>query len=282
MTYDEIRRSASRLRSVPLEAVLRLAGAEPDRHDRAQWHTGQGVLSVTGARFMNWQRGAGGGGAIDLAMHLSGLDFKAAVEWLVRHCPELVRAAPALPRAAQKLRLPAPDRGLLSRVIRYLVAERGLPRPLVCGVVDAGSLYADRRANAVFLLRAEDGAPVGAELRGTGGQRWRGLAPGSRKDVGYFGVGPEAGRTIVLCESAIDAMSRHALHPGERCLSTSGARPNPRWLASLVRPGYRVWCGFDADAAGDEMARGLMGRHRAVERLRPSAHDWNDVLRSRR
>jgi hypothetical protein len=31
---------------------------------------------------MNWNRNVGGGGAIDLAMHLNGMDFKTAVELL--------------------------------------------------------------------------------------------------------------------------------------------------------------------------------------------------------
>jgi hypothetical protein len=43
------------------------------------------------------------------------------------------------------------------------------------------------RSNAVFLLvsgRAEH--PVGAELRGSGPRIWRGLAPGTKKEAGYF------------------------------------------------------------------------------------------------
>ena len=38
---------------------------------------------------MNWNQGVGGGGAIDLAMHLNKLGFKAAVEWLCHRFPGL-------------------------------------------------------------------------------------------------------------------------------------------------------------------------------------------------
>ena len=34
---------------------------------------------------MNWHRGQGGGGAIDLVMHLAGVDFRTAVAWLEQH-----------------------------------------------------------------------------------------------------------------------------------------------------------------------------------------------------
>ena len=78
--------------------------------------------------------------------------------------------------------------------------------------------------------------PVGAELRGTTERRWRGMAPGSQKDRGFFAIPAEARATLVLCESAIDALSCFALHPDYRCLSTAGARPNPRWLRTTAGP----------------------------------------------
>ncbi len=45
---------ADQLRAIPLEAVLQLCGAQPDRHDKYKWHTGAGTISVTGAKFINW------------------------------------------------------------------------------------------------------------------------------------------------------------------------------------------------------------------------------------
>ena len=82
MNFDELRQRAAAARAVPLQTVLLLRGAVRDRHDRRKWHTEQGPLSVSGPKFMNWHRGQGGGGAIDLVMHLAGVDFRAAVTWL--------------------------------------------------------------------------------------------------------------------------------------------------------------------------------------------------------
>lgn len=77
MNYQQLRTRADLVRELPLQSVLLAAGAEPDRFDKAKWHTGQGVVSVTGAKFKNWTRGSGGGGAIDLAIHLNLMGFNA-------------------------------------------------------------------------------------------------------------------------------------------------------------------------------------------------------------
>src|SRR5260370_32861112 len=117
-----------RLRRISLAAVLRESGAQRDRYDTAKWHTPKGAISITGLKFMNWHRSAGGGGAIDLAMHLNGLGFPAAVAWLQRHFPlPLVAESPP---AARRLALPPPDCGRLSAVRHYLAHDRAIPPSL--------------------------------------------------------------------------------------------------------------------------------------------------------
>ena len=282
MTFWQRRELAQHLRAIPLERVLPLCGAQPDRYDQRKWHTAAGVLSVTGPKFMNWTLGAGGGGAIDLVIHLQRLDFKAALDWLAGHFPTVLPPQPPTNLPTGGLRLPPPVAGHLARVKDYLIGQRGLATEVLEPLIASGTLYADARANAVFLLRDEDNHPVGAELRGTGGCAWRGLAPGSQKDLGFFSIPAQPLPVVILCESAIDAMSCFALHPGHRCLSTAGARPDPPWLQRLLDQGRQIYCGFDADPTGDAMARALISLHPAVRRLRPSHHDWNDVLRAPR
>lgn len=287
MNFDEFRQLADQVRALPLEAVLQARHAVRDRLDKRKWHTDQGPLSITGARFMNWQQGVGGGGAIDLVLHLGERDFRAAVLWLARNVAGIVttdplhtlRSSSTQAGAKRALRLPVRHNGKLSRAIGYLVHQRGLPVALVNSLIDEGRLYADQRGNAVFLMLA--GKPhrvVGAELRGTGGQSWRGMAPGSTKDAGFFWIGDAASQRIVLCESAIDAISCHALDHERICISTSGVRSNPRWLPALIARGYTIACGFDADQAGDDAAKAMITRYPLIQRLRPPAKDWNDVL----
>ena len=274
----------ARLRAVPLVDVLRRLGAVKDRRDKARWKTDRGTLSVNGARFFDWHAHAGGGGAIDLVMHLRGTGFKEAVAWLQRafgdaHVSHVVAEPPPSHRAFQP---PARDDGKLPRVMRYLERERAIPRDVLAPLVDGHTVYADARGNAVFLHRDDRGTPVGAELRGTTRVQWRGMARGSRKAAGYFAAGPNVAREIVICESAIDAISCHALRRGARCISTAGTCPDRPWLAALVASAARVHCGFDADDAGDSFALAMIARHPAITRLRPALHDWNDLLVARR
>lgn len=271
----------NRLRSIPLTAVLQAVGARHDRDDKARWHTDVGALSLCGTKFFNWNTGSGGGGAIDLVIHLYGFDFKAAAAWLCRHLPDC-RDRPAAVPQPSLLRLPASAPGHLARVVQYLVGERQIPHRLVVQLIDADDLYADDRANAVFLTRGPRRDPAGAELRGTGPHAWRGMAPGSRKDQGYFCIHDDFCHAAIICESAIDAISCLAIHPRHCCVSTAGARPNPAWLPCLISQYSRIYCGFDADLTGDAMARNMIQAYPAITRLRPTHHDWNDQLRAQR
>ena len=59
---------AGRMNQDSVGVVGTVSGARPDTHDPCKWHTARGVLSVCGAKFFNWHRGTGGGGAIDLVI----------------------------------------------------------------------------------------------------------------------------------------------------------------------------------------------------------------------
>ena len=141
------RERAQKLRAVPLTAVLQLCGAQPDPDDPRKWHTGQGVLTVTGPKFINWNCGRGGGGAIDLVMHLLGLGFGQTLEWLENHfgTAALVSVAPPL---RSPLSLPPQCPAQLEQIRRYLIEERRLPPTLLEPLIQSGNLYADARANA--------------------------------------------------------------------------------------------------------------------------------------
>ena len=270
---------ADRLRALPLPLVLAALEAVPDPSDPAKWRTARGVISVAGAKFFNWNQGGGGGGAIDLVMHVQQLGFGQALQWLEDRFTGLAPPQPAPTFNPQAWALPAPVPQNWPPVERYLVEERKLPEPLLSPLVRSAILHADVRANAVFLLVGPDATPVGAELRGTTAFAWRGMAPGSRKDRGFFSLPSSPCQASVLCESAIDAISCHALHPTYRCLSTSGARPDPAWLSALLEEGQPIYCGFDADPTGDLMAHRMRELHPSIQRLRPAAKDWNDLLR---
>jgi len=272
---------AERLRTLPLSVVLAALEAVRDPHDPAKWHTARGVLSVSGPKFMDWHLDRGGGGAIDLVMHVRQVGFGQALEWLEQRFGSGTSLPPQATSQTRSLALPPPVADNWAGVRHYLVVERKLPVSLLEALAQSGVLYADARANAVFLLLNTGATAVGAELRGSTALAWRGMAPGSRKDHGFFEVVATPAKGMVLCESAIDALSCHVLHPDYRCLSTSGARPNPAWLPALIAQGLPIYCGFDADPTGDTMAQRMHQFHPSIHRLRPPAKDWNDLLRQR-
>ena len=272
------------VRHIDLKEVLNRTGAIKDNIDKAKWRTGQGVISVTGQKFINWSDGGiGGGGAIDLIIHLKQYDFKTAVSWLFDNCSisGSQMSNNTKPAIQPALRLPKRDEKNLSRITNYLKYERFLPPELINLLVKSGKLYADKKANAVFLLLGKEKTVVGAELRGTTTKRWRGMATGSRKDLGCFYIRRSHTNKMVLCESAIDALSCFTLNRDFITLSTSGANPNPAWLTTLINKGFEIYCGFDADEIGDGLADKMMRRYPSVKRLRPIKHDWNEILQSK-
>ena len=275
------------IRNIDLKLVLTQTQATPDPHDRTKWHTCRGTISVNGQKFMNWSTGTGGGGAIDLLMHLHQCDFKTAFRWLSENFLNILPLS--LPPSAtnhgliyakrdNRLILPQRDDHLLPQVIAYLSINRRIPLALIQNLIASKSLYADQNANAIFPLLGKEKQIIGAEIRGTSHLRWVGMAKGSRKDIGCFYVKNPNPHKMILCESAIDALSFFSINPHWLCVSTSGVNPNPAWLPLFMAKGFEIHCGFDADQTGDTLADKMISRYPSIKRLRPVQHDWNDQL----
>jgi len=280
-SFEAVKNMADKVRSNDLPSILIRHGCKRYPRDKTKWKTPVGILSVNGQKFMNWTTGTGGGGAIDLVIALHGLSFKDAVFWLYNSSIPCSTPAPGFYQRSS-LVLPVQNDRTLHRVIHYLTEQRRLPSKLIDVLIQSGKLYADNRANAVFLLLGKKKTVVGAELRGTGKCRWRGMAKGSRKNQGCFYLIGSSLKKLILCESAIDAASCFVLNPEYTAISTSGAAADPGWLKSLIRKGYKIYCGFDRDQAGSLMAKRMMRLHPSIKRLQPPDHDWNDALRNSR
>jgi len=281
-TFEDIKNRANSVRDIDLKAVLERTGCHRDGSDKAKWHTPRGVISVTDQKFMNWTQGSGGGGAIDLVMHLKDFDFKTSVLWLSEYfSASVIQTLPGeKPFSKSIFTLPKRDDNQLAQVRKYLIHDRRIPPKLIHSIIHSGQIYADNRGNAVFLLLGKEKSVVGAELRGTTNKRWHGMAPGSRKDQGSFYVKSTNIKKVVICESAIDAISFFALHSDCLVLSASGVNPNPAWLPRLVNKGFNIYCGFDSDKTGEAFANKMINLYPTVKRLRPPKHDWNEVLKS--
>ena len=312
MSIEDLKNTADYVRGIALEEILKQTGSIKQRYDKSKWQTCQGVISISvssnGQKFMNWTAGIGGGGAIDLVIHLNECNFKTAVFWLLDNIASLsfnfnigktsksgargsmepmepMEPEPFAPQPQPTVKailaLPERDVNRMPQVYNYLRYVRGIPGKIINLIIDSGKLYADNRGNAVFLLLGKEKKVVGAELRGTTGLRWQGMASGSKKALGAFYVKSPKPEKMVICESAIDAISYFALNPDCIAISTSGANPNPAWLSLFIDKGCEIFCGFDADDTGDRMADSMINLYPGIKRIRPAKQDWNEVLKAR-
>jgi len=304
----------AQVRGIDLEDTMRTLGGEQDRHDTHKWQVAGEHISINGEKFYNHDRQSGGGQSIDLVMHVGGYTFRQAVAYL-NHAggPDLAVAAAAQYGARQGQEIverergeparfmpPARDEGRWPQVRAYLTEERAIPPGMVDDLHARGTLYADCRANAVFLRTDAEGQAVGASLRGTApGSQFQGLALGSRRGEGHFSfsLGEPAPYRVPqyhIAESPIDALSRAALaqRAGERgeftFVSNDGHGELPRrQIDEGLARGALVHCGFDNDAGGDKLwaqVREAYPRAEAIERERPpaGAKDWNEALQAER
>ncbi|MCP4371780.1 MAG: DUF3991 domain-containing protein [Deltaproteobacteria bacterium] len=293
--YREIKNRADMVRRIGLEDVLKHIGCLRYRFDKTKWHTPQGAISIRGEKFFNWTAAVGGGGTIDLVIHLMHYDFTSAVSWLSCNF-SLSDLSDTLsnPKVdgnkinhrngdSKTLRLPPRDDGKLLQIRHYLTHRRCLPKTIVDYLIDRGVLYADNKGNAVFLLLGKGRRVVGAEIRGTNDyfRKWYAVAAGTKKHKGCFYLRDKGAKKLVLCESAIDAISYFVLHQKCMAVSTTGANPRPHWINHFLDRGFEIFCAFDSDEAGELAANKMRTLYPAVKRLKPEKHDWNDVLKSK-
>lgn len=289
---------ANECRDIPLLDVVAMLGGEQDKVDKQKWHTSRGPVwlgkSRDSKKFYDHKSGIGGGGAIDLVMHIECCDFKRAVELLmpilgiVAESPtQAANPSPPLSTPEPSFSPPAKATKHLARIVEYLTEARGLPQSLIVSCVDSGTIYADSRRNAVFLCTDPYGHTTGAELRGTGEAVYKGMAPGSRRGAGFFTLPHVNPHEVVIAESAIDALSYRALFPQEAVcvVSTAGVMPDCPALVTLAqRLGIStLTVAYDNDPAGNEAAEKLMANIArsssiTVRRKAPEGKDWNEAL----
>ena len=280
----ELRATATQVREMPLEAVLERLGCVRDREDRKNWRTPGGRITVDGSKFFNHDVGKGGGGAIDLVMQIEQMDYKAAVNWLagefgasavlsqaVATLKPAIEAAIKAPPKPYRAPEPEPENWL--KVRGYLTEARRLSGQLVDKLYELGKVYADRYANAVFVL----GKGIGVELRGTGEKPFHGV----RGEKGLFIVADRGEeKKVAFVESAIDALSLSELGFKGRIISTAGSSAQAKERAHAYRTqGLTIVAAFDNDRAGEQMAEQL---GHPCERICPKGKDWNDDLKAAR
>ena len=164
---------------------------------------------------------------------------------------------------------------------------RGLGPDVLALPLFAGCVRMDRRNNALFPHYDKEGL-CGFEVKNKG---FTGFATGGVKGLWYSQAKTTDAR-LVLVESAIDAMSFHALQGDmfTRYMSTGGEL-NPqqptllRGAMEKLHPSAVVVLAFDNDEGGDKIAgevEAVAPAGRKLLRVRPEgAKDWNQILKAR-
>jgi hypothetical protein len=174
----------------------------------------------------------------------------------------------------------------------YLENERGIPRQILGSRRFAGRIRIDGHGNAIFPHFDADGLS-GFEMKN---HRFTGFSTGGTKGLWLSKTSSED-RRLVVCESAIDALSHAVLFPdGHTRYSSIGGKPNPVQpaliQAAIVRmpSGSEIVAATDADQAGRDLAAvihhafELSGRSDVRFQMHdPSSgfKDFNDQLRGK-
>ena len=297
---------ADQVRDIPLRDVLEHYGFETKREGTTlRAKTERHNIVVTGSRWFDNKANVGGGGAIDLVMHIAGVEFSAACRSLADEFRPLAAAQSdvSFPRSLRSQ--PATGKKSFEELAAiyavrddsnwpvaraYLTETRKIDTAIVDELHAVGSIYAnDHRPNPslVFLHRDQHGKVCGASLRDTKHQSVFRPCLGDKLSA-WFAVGEltKADR-IVAVESSIDALSYYNLF-GRRSnslavVSCAGATV-PRDLMLYAHDGRKAFVvALDNDPAGQrgrEKARNetvdWAGFKLSLEC--PKGKDWNDDL----
>ncbi len=223
----------------------------------------------------------GGKNAVNCLTDVIGLDFKTAVSELVGYSHTRPINCTKSYEPPKKRELVIPERAdNMRKVFAYLCQTRKIDSKIVSDLVRNGLLYQDKRGNAVFVHRDEDGKIVGAELQGTNSyQRFKGVAAGTSDSL--FAVKIGTPNRAYVFESAIDMLSfRQLANPAKIknsvLVSMAGLKPNS--LKLLSERGLNLYACVDNDEAGIKFTNnnGLIPCNRIL--AENSVKDFNELL----
>jgi hypothetical protein len=160
--------ATDKMRDLLLGEVAYELGLEPDPQDSHRWIHPNHMINITGAKFFDWEQGKGGGGAIDLIMHVLDCSFRTSIAWLNDRLGEAVMVdavtyqAKAIAEQESKPEFVPPtiDMENWPNVRRYLNGDKRIPQVLIDKLNQAGLVYADDQKNIIFLQQQLDGSEV--------------------------------------------------------------------------------------------------------------------------
>jgi vacuolar-type H+-ATPase subunit E/Vma4/5S rRNA maturation endonuclease (ribonuclease M5) len=283
----ELRETAVQARELPLEAVLERLDGIRDSHDKNNWKTPTGRISINRSKFFNHDLNKGGGGAIDLVKAQTDADYVEAVNWLakefgtgkvlsdvVANLKSTIETTTKERAKIDPLKAHQPDESNWITARNYLIDTRKISSTLIDTLHKQGQIYADKFKNVVFKL---DGR-TGLALRGTNDKPFHGV----RGQKTFFTLNKTEieNKKVAFVESPIDALSLRNLGFSGEIMATIGssARLTKSIADMYMMNGHTIISAFDNDKAGHAMTLALG----ECERMLPKGKDWNDDLKAKR
>ena len=303
MTITEL---ADQVRSIPLREVLELYGFEAKPEGTTlRAKTERHNIVVTGSRWFDNKANVGGGGAIDLVMHIAEVDFSVACRSLADEFHPLMAGQASLSFPRSSGFQPVPEKKSFEELIAlyavrddsnwpgaraYLTETRQVDPAIVDELHAVGSIYANDHPpnpSLVFLHRDPHGKVHGATLRDTRHQSAFRPCLGN-KLTAWFSVGNLAkSERIIAVESPIDALSYYSLFAG-RCdslavVSCAGSTVPHELMFQAYDRRKAFVVALDSDLAGErgrQKARNETADWAGFKLLSecPKHKDWNDDL----
>ncbi len=264
--------ATAELRAISLRALLVWHGLDPKPEGLSvRAKTDRHNIVVTGSRWYDNMTGTGGAGAIDLEMHLTGVDFSTACQSLTNEFRPSAVARPGIvfppgkPNESERMpfsqlmaKYAVRDDGNWPIARAYLIETRKIEPAIVDDLHATGSIYAnDHRPNPglVFLHRTDCGKAVGATLRDTRHESSFRPTLGNKLTAWFATGNVREAHLVVAVESPIDALSYHTLFGGKNdglaVVSCSGSTVPHELLWSSYEHRQRLIVGLDNDAAGE-------------------------------
>jgi hypothetical protein len=284
----ELKAQIAELREKPLSLVLSDLNYKALNKKMTDFRTPVGKISIAGEKWFNHSQGAGGGGAIDLIMHIESCDFKNALRRLgdvnikaaAKSAGEYRRQQVLSTNLKEHDHFVAPENNeqKWQKTRDYLVNERKLDAKLIDRMHESGEIYSDDLQNAIFIMKDAQNAVRGADKRGTWGE-YKGLHGITSKDS-FFRVKMGDAKKVVYVESAIDALSYSMLNKdfdGE-IISTSGARSAFNDICDKRDSDYEIIVAYDSDKVGQNHATDLHLNYGATIEKPENTKDWNEQV----
>lgn len=279
-----------------LEAVAWELGFDSMPKKAGIWRRGKSIIKIDDNRFYWGEEKREGYGAISLIMQGNNYDFERTIEWMQeRFEPSEILSAVAEYAQTKisailekeiscKFVPPVPDDNQWQRVYSYLTKTKKLSPEIVNSLHEKGIIYADTRANIIFLNRLieENNRITGATCMGTDERRE--IVAGTHRKAGCFwviagGKKSELIERAVIATEPIEVLSLSTLSRREEVKTIYLAVDDLRCLPDkFCQEIPEVIVAYGRSNRENEMASQMAKILPNSFRLLPSAPSWNQQL----